>query len=289
MIRQSLTSLPSLDPIFELARRCEVADGYSPKVYWNLIQSRRYDPRALDYMYCTSPRHPPQPIGLLSAYYFQDGVEITAMVDPEFRHQGIFKQLLQKALDTLRLYQVTSYFLICNAKADLFSAHCAALGAKLHHSEIEMRGPVTITSVPKQFVALERAYVADIDSLVNLHQASFPGTSPASMRERLLGMLKEPNRQIWIAKDLAGKPIGKLHVREDINAIFLHDLGIIPELWQKGYGRSLVYHWYQQTALPANKPVMIDVLGDNQAALRLYNSCDFVVINQYNFWQFTMG
>lgn len=289
MIRQSFTSLPSLDPIFELARRCEIADGYSPKFYWNLVESRRYDPRALDYLYCASPRHPPQPIGLLSIYYFQDGVEITAVVDPDFRHQGIFSQLMQKALEVLRLYQVSSYFLICNAKASSFNERCAALGGKLHHSEIEMRGPVSLTYTPRQPVILQRATIADIALLVDLHQACFPGSSVTSMRDRLNLMLAEPHRQIWIAKDLSGNPIGKLHAREDAKAVFLHDLGIIPALWRQGYGGSLVHQWYQQYSFPENKPIMIDVLGDNEAALRLYTACGFTITSQYNFWQFVIG
>ncbi|GEM_PF-4857340 len=288
MIRQSLTSLPSLNPIFELARRCEAADGHQPKIYWNLVEARRYDARALDYMYCSSPSHPPLPIGFLSVYYFQDGVEITAMVDPDFRHQGIFSQLMQKALDVLRLYQVVSYLVVCNAKAEDFNAQCAKRGAKLHHSEIEMQGPRSLSSAPKQPIVLRPASKADIDILVDLHQASFPGPSLANIRERINTMLSEANRRTWIAEDQHGKPIGKLHMREDINAIFLHDLGIIPALRQQGYGCSLVHYWYQQYSFPTNKPILIDVLGDNQAALRLYTSCGFTITNQYNFWQFSL-
>jgi len=286
VIKQGLSSLSSLEPLFEMMHRCEKFDGYPAKFYWNLIESRRYDPQALDFLYFASDASE-NPVGLLSAYYFQDGLEITAMIDPDFRRQGIFSQLIRKVFELLQLYQITSYCLICHAKATSFNAKCIARGAKLDHSEIEMRAPASFAYFPKQVVMLQRATLVDMPILVKLHQACFPGTL-SNIENRLTLMLKEHHRQTWIAKNLAGKPVGKLHVREDTNAVFLHDLGIIPEFQQQGYASSLIHYWYQQYLFPPNKPLLIDVLSDNQAAIRLYTAIGFTVKNQYNFWQFNV-
>lgn len=289
MIKQGLASLRSLEPMLELIRACEQVDKYPVKLYWNLIESRRRDPQALDYLYFPSSEESAKPVGLLCAYYFQDGIEITAAIHPDFRRQGIFTQMINKVFDILRFYKISHYFLISHVKFSDFNNKCVELGAKLHHSEIEMRGPSRLSYFPKQTVLLQRASFADMPKLVELHQQCFPGYSASNVQERLSLMLKEPQRQTWIAKNQMGQPIGKLHVREDANAVFLHDLGIIPRFQQQGYASSLIYHWYQQYLFPAGKPLLIDVLSDNQAAIRLYAASGFTITNQYNFWQFDMG
>lgn len=292
MIRQSLNSLPSLKPLHEMAARCEAADGCAVKLYWNLLESRRRDPQAFDYLYFPEQGNTTIPIGLLSIYYFQDGVEVTAMVEPEHRHHGVFTQLMEKVFNVLRLYQVKSYLLDCNAKAYGFNMQCMARGGVLHHTEIEMYGPTSAAELKfsgKKTLTLELAKKSDMEMLIQLHQASFPGASLASVRDRLTMMLSEPMRQTWLGRNQEGKIVGKLHVREDENAVFIHDLGVIPTFQRQGYAISLLYEWYQRYTFPKSKPIVVDVLGDNSAAIQLYTACGFEITNQYNFWQFKLG
>jgi ribosomal protein S18 acetylase RimI-like enzyme len=286
MIQQSLKTLSSLKPLYALAERCRIADGYPVKLYWNLLETRRHDRQALDYLYFRDKRTSSDPIGLLSIYYFQDGIEVTAMVDPEHRHQGIFTRLMDKVFNVLRIYSVKSYMLDCHAKAYGFNTQCIARGGVLHHSEIEMYGATELNFSAKKPIILERAKRDDLGVLIQIHQACFPGPSFASVQERLSTMLSEPHRQTWVGKNSEGKLVGKLHVREDEKAVFLHDLGIIPEFQRQGYATSLIHAWYQQYVVPANKPLVVDVLGDNPAAIKLYESGGFAIMNQYNFWQF---
>lgn len=287
MIQQSLTKFSSLKPFYELAERCRAVDGYPVKLYWNLLEGRRHDPQALDYVYFAE-NNPTKPVGLLSVYYFQDAVEITAMVDPDYRNRGIFNQLLENAFKVLRLYYVKSYMLICHAKAHDLNTKCAMKGGVLHHSEIEMQGPRSLTCTSQQIITLQRGKPVDLDILIEIHQACFPG-SLASIKERLNLMLSEPNRQTWLAKNAEGKWVGKLHMREDETAIFLHDLGVTPAFQRQGYAKSLLYAWYQQYTFPTNKPILVDVLGDNEAALKLYLACGFTVTSHYNFWEFKLS
>ena len=286
MIRQSLKTLSSLKPLYALAERCRLADGYSVKLYWNLLESRRNDRSALDYLYFPKDDRTSMPVGLLSIYSFQEGIEVTAMVDPAYRHQGIFTCLMENVFKVLQLYHVRSYMLTCNAKAYGFNTQCMARGGVLHHSEVEMHGPTELKFSTKKTIVLERAKINDLGILIPLHQACFPGASFASVQERLTMMLSEPLRQTWIGKNSEGKLVGKLHVREDETAVFLHDLGVSPEFQRQGYATSLLHSWYQRYVFPENKPIVVDVLGDNPAAIQLYASCGFTTMNQYNFWQF---
>jgi GNAT superfamily N-acetyltransferase len=288
MIIQSLTSLPSLKPLRALARQCEIADGYPVKLYWNLLETRRHDPRAFDYLYLPDKQFRPKPIGLLSIYYFQDGVEITAMVDPNHRYQGIFTTLMKNALKILQAYSVPSYMLACHAKAESLNAKCAARGGKLDHSEIEMQGPKHLTSPAKRVIKFQPADIGDMKLLIEIHQACFPESSLASIKVRLKSMLEEPNRYTWIAVNETGTPVGKIHMRVDETVIFLHDLGIIPAFQNQGYGTSLIYTWYQQYNSQEEKPILIDVLGDNTVAIRLYANCGFTITSEYNFWRFPL-
>lgn len=81
MLLKGLNNLASLEPLQKLADRCEKADGYSTKLYWNNLRERFLDGQELDYLYFFGKKL----VGHLSVFLFTEGIEITSIIDPRFR------------------------------------------------------------------------------------------------------------------------------------------------------------------------------------------------------------
>src|SRR3989338_4450414 len=82
-------TLDELTQLRALAARCQQVDGYCIPLYSNLLLKRRNLPCNL---LCY---HQQQLIGFLSVFFFyDDGCELTLMVDPAWRRQGVAARLM---------------------------------------------------------------------------------------------------------------------------------------------------------------------------------------------------
>lgn len=282
--KQSLASLPTLAPAHELYYRCERTDGYSLKVYWQTLKERQHDLNALDYVCFSGDKL----AGMLNIFFFSDIAEICVLVDPEFRHQGIFKKLLMIGLTKLRNYIVHEYMFIVNDKFEKFAEECLKRNAVIDHKEVEMRPLSTISYDSKKKITLTRATFEDLDILADLHVQSFEKPEFDAIKERFATTLKEPNRKAYLARNEQGEIVGKIHAREDFNRIVVHDVGIAKKFREQGYGKALMLTWLKDYSKEYAKPIAVEVFSDNTAALKLYENCGFEYTNKYTFYKFPL-
>jgi ribosomal protein S18 acetylase RimI-like enzyme len=277
IFKQSLVNLPSLEPVYELFRRCERFDGFMPKIYWHTLRERCTDPNALDYL-CYKDNIL---VGMLNILFFSEAAEITVLIDPDFRGQKIFKKLLTIALNKLHSYVVSHYMLISPYT-------CRHPGAVWDHDEIEMRAPENI-SEPSSLLTLHRADPEDAAVLAGIHIECFEKPDRETMEARFSVSLLESNRRAYIAKNEKGDAIGKLHAREDFNRVLVHDVGIKKDFRRLGYGKVLMLNWLKEHSRDyGDKPIAVEVLGNNTSALKLYESCGFTTTHTYHFWKFAL-
>ncbi len=277
VFKQSLVNLPSMQPAYDLFQRCESADGFMPKIYWHTLHERQNDHNALDYLCFADDKL----AGMMNILFFSDVAELTILVDPDFRGQKIFKKFMMIGLTKLKSYVVSHYMLISPNK-------CERPDATWDHDEVEMRAPDTATLV-KPTLILQRAMPEDADILAGVHIECFEKPDREAMRARFATTLLESNRKAYMAKNENGEVIGKVHAREDFNRVYVHDVGIKKAFRQQGYGKSLMLAWlneYRQDY--KDKPIAVEVLGNNTAALKLYESCGFTLTNNYHFWKFAL-
>jgi ribosomal protein S18 acetylase RimI-like enzyme len=280
--KQSFIYLPSLQPAYDMAARCEKTDGFSQKIYWHALRERTNDNNALDFLCFIDDNL----VGMLNVLFFAESVELTPLVDPAYRGQGIGKKLIIITLAKLQNYVVSNYSFICNVKAEQQIAKCKAKGGVYDHEEIEMFAPTKLMVASDKPLVLERAQLSDVAILAKIHEESFEKPSAAQMELRFSVTLKEPHRKAYLAKTPEGQVVGKLHVREDHHRIYLHDVGISPEFRRQGYGKALMINWLKEFANNYTLPIAVEVLGDNIAALDLYKKCGFHTINVYQFYKF---
>jgi ribosomal protein S18 acetylase RimI-like enzyme len=283
--KQSFIHLPSLQPAYDMGRRCEQADGFSQKIYWHALKERKDDHNALDYLAFDGE----QLVGMINILFFAESVELIPLVDPAYRGQGIGKKLIIIALAKLHNYIVSHYCFICNINAAQQIAKCKIKGAIHDHDEIEMFAPKQIIATSDKSIIIERAQLSDIPILAKLHEQSFEKPSAEQMELRFAVTLKEPHRKAYLAKTPEGQVVGKLHVREDHHRIYIHDVGIAPEVRRQGYGKALMINWLIQFANNYTLPIAVEVLGNNTAAISLYEQCGFTLVNSYQFWKFNLS
>ena len=280
--KQGLVHLPSLEPVYALFYRCQRADGYVVKNYWHILGERSRDPNAIDFLCFVDD----QLVGVVNVFFFSESIELVVFVDPAFRRQGIAKKLLRVTFSKLRQYVVPNYSYIVPMGCPALIEKCRNEGGQYDHEEVEMIAPAVMPALLAPEISLRQATLADIPQLAIIHEHSFNQPDREQMEKRFAVTMLESYRKIWLAYHPDGKAIGKLHLRDDFNRIVLHDVGILPEFRQKHYGRALMLTWLRQFASQYDKPIAVEVLGDNTAALRFYERCGFTLTQQYQFWKF---
>jgi ribosomal protein S18 acetylase RimI-like enzyme len=275
--KQSLVNLPSMQPAYDLFNACEKHDGYMPKMYWQTLRERKDDHNALDYLCFADDKL----VGMLNILFFSDIAEFTILIHPEYRGRKIFKKLLMIGTTKLRSYIVSHYMLISPNQ-------CNYEGAVWDHDEVEMRSPENLMDIEKK-LTLTRATVDDVKILSDIHIECFEKPDHQAMMDRFAVTLLEPNRKAYLATNEKGEIVGKIHAREDFNRVYVHDVGIRKIFRQQGYGKALMLNWLKEYRNDyAGKPIAVEVLGDNKAALELYKSCGFTLTNTYHFWKFAL-
>lgn len=281
MLQQGLRSDENLQQLRRLSQFCQQTDGYPAKIYWDALEARVGNLDPLTFVLFDRG----EMVAWISGFLFTaDQAEVTGLVHPRFRHQGIFQNLFQQLVTALTALHIKSCLLICHVQANNTLNKLVQSGARFHHSEIDMFATQIVSSAKFSPVELFPSGIEEIELLLKIHKQCFP-TPIDQVRHRFLNTLAEPSREVFIAK-IAGKPMGKIHVKDERSHILIHDFCIIPEYQHQGYGRSLLLSWYEDWGKNStDKLFKVEVLGDNKPALALYQGCGFAIKAEYIFLQ----
>ncbi len=266
-----------LKTLFEQVRQ---HDGVVPKIYWHLVEKTRANPWNF-WLFDEE-----QLIAFFSAYRFKDLViEITGMVHPHYRQQGIFRNFFEGF--RLRNAEFKHYEFPCSTAA--VSQHCMTrFGAEFGYAEQELQLDLTSLAVPaitptSEF-SLQRATPQQLNTLIAIDRACFATTQDASSAN-LIYMLSDKDRQTYLffIKDIA---VGKVHIRlTKQNEVVLHDIAILPHYQGQGWGKkmltaALLMLAKQQFALAVVEAEML-----NKPALSLYQQLGFKKLAQYDYYE----
>lgn len=281
IIKKGLKSLTTLKPLHGLAAQCTQVDGSYHKHYWHILSNRRSDDHAADFLAYSNN----QLIAALHYYIFDDVVELSANVRPNYRQKGIFKKLLARSLELFQALPISTIRINCNEKNITSNDILNKWGGELNNSVIELQAERFLPLHNKQNIQLSAATVDDIPSIISMNQLSFSLLPNDEINERLKLALNDKNRQIFIARNSSEESIGKIHVRHESNRIVLHDFTVLPHFQGKGIGKSILLQcleYYRMSSLP----IIVEVQQTNAAALALYKSCQFIETNRHHFYDF---
>lgn len=281
--KRTLTN-EELAAIQQLTEICNQHEKLHMRLDWSLL-SARSGAEVNDFLYYRDGAL----VGYLMAYGLgTDERELTGMVHPAYRRQGIARILLQAARDEYTGFGVRQLLLITEHHSRSGKAFVAAVGA--HHDFAEHEMLLTHFQERQQFddhLLFRPADMSDLDALASIF-AALEGTSLDAEKPRIQMRLQDPLCQYYIAtfgEEEVGchEPVGCLRVDEMANELGIYSFAVIPDYQGRGYGRQMLEETIRTIRAHSQKSIMLDVDVTNERAFRLYHSCGFDIKTTYDY------
>lgn len=239
-------------------------------------------------------------VGYLSVFLPEEtSAEINVLIHPDYRRQGIFTALLQRAKTALSAVGTKEFIFVCEPSATDSTAAMLAMQAEKRSSEYRMLLESSSASAlsPCNTGASSRLTVSDTPGklleatpddlpLLGKMNALFFETSEEMGELFAEDSYYTPGITVYkyVITDEHKKtvPIGTVCFYEEEHSGNIFGLGILPEYRGHGYGKDLLSALL--TRIPADKKIYLQVSGRNAAAFQLYQKTGFKITAQQDFW-----
>lgn len=283
LIAKSTLTPGEIAAIEQLINVCDTHDGLRIRIGAEMLRERRGD-ETNDFLYYVDE----QLVGYLEAdSYGRKEKELTGMVHPDFRRQGIFAALFTAAKEELQQRGVQKLIFVCEHKSEPGRAFLATSGTELAYAEHEMwLGTFHERGRRTEGLSMRRAGTEDIDTIV-----SFLATDSGNV-EGVKGWVTElmgKPAQFWFfLVSLNGQPLGtvRLDFMDDVIGIYAFE--VRPGYRGLGYGREMLEQLIHIAKAESNKPIMLDVETGNTNAAGLYLSCGFEIKTTYDYYELNL-
>lgn len=261
----------------DLIARCRAEDDNIVNYYPHILEQHR--PFASSLLYYEGQ----QLQGFATLFFFYEtACEISLMVAPACRRQGLAKLMLKALLPLLQFHHMESVIVTSPAKqfTSIFEKH----GFYYMHSEFQMERhihhPVLL---PHTRTTFRLARVADAKEILNINKLCFPEQED-QLEYRLTGLLNDRHYDIMLL-ERDGQVLGKAHMRYHDKTVTFSDIGVIPEFQGQGLGTELLAHCVNYSLQEGCTLMNLDVETQNTNALKLYTRLGFEVTNAADYWQ----
>ncbi|AIQ36776.1 MULTISPECIES: GNAT family N-acetyltransferase [Paenibacillus] len=279
-----MTTTDTLRNIEELQERCEQYDGISLKLNWDMLRGPSnvgdtewlvtYDDELL--------------VGFLGLYGFGSEMEVCGMVRPGYRRRGIFTSLWNRAQTIIKRGNVDSLLLNAPASSASGAAFLQTLPLQFNHAEYQMKwsGDSVASSEASSAtgtVILRPARADEAPILVELDCGGFDmKTADAA---ELYDLQKQEDLQEHIMIEMDGQPVGKMRLWTEDNETWIYGFTVNKKLRGLGIGRSALLQTIERERKNYNG-INLEVALDNPNALKLYESCGFVIQNKQDYYRY---
>lgn len=263
-----------VDVVGALVERCERCDGAPARVHWPLASKLRtglvHRLAVLD----------GELIAYGCAYRFDpEEAEVVMAVDPDHRRRGLGRALAAELGAMVRGWGAPSWlgYVPSGARSPRPPTWLTGKVLRIERAMVCRALRPGAASAPEsgtEQLRLREAGFDDFDLLARLDAESF-GSDPELVRERMHGHLDGIHRRAFVAR-LGADPVGKIHLRDDGEAVFVHDLCIRPQHRGLGLGAAMVAAATAR-ALDWRGEARLEVEAPNEAAVRLYTAVGYEV------------
>ncbi len=270
--------------IEQLEAVCNRADGLTMKLNPEMLRER--SPGEInDFLYYVDE----QPVAYLALFSFnKKEVEVSAMTHPDYRRQGIFKQLLAAARDEVNRRHIPDFLFICERRSAAGAQTVQAVGARYDFSEYKMileeaaRPPSTSTALD-----LRPALAGEVAELARMDVVCF-GTDFEEGKKWIAKSFASEHRRMWVAT-LPGITIGKILVSLTGHETFINAFCVMPEYRGRGYGKTILSRLVAQLVGDQHPLISLEVATDNEGALSLYKNAGFEISTVYDYYRLPPG
>jgi ribosomal protein S18 acetylase RimI-like enzyme len=276
LIRNNQLNDVQLQALETLAAQCKAEDGNLPSLYTHILKQERTTESNILYFQQDNL------VGFLSVYFFyRDACEVTILVAPAYRRQGIAKRLLKIILPLLSAREMNTAIFSTAAKINEF--WLSQLGFQYHHSEYHMqRQSYEPILRPKHALTIRKATQEDVASLCVIDELCFK-PEHSNLAFHLTNLLHDSDYSLFIALH-NDKAVGKAQLRWQHASAIVSDLAIMPNYQRQGWGSELLAYCINYNLTKGNSVLALDVETSNQNALNIYIRNGFKTINASDYW-----
>jgi ribosomal protein S18 acetylase RimI-like enzyme len=274
---------PTADDLAEiraLGALCNRTDGLNLKLNWDLMRAR--SPEVVS-DFCAYAGD--ELIGYVALDGDDEELELTGMVHPAHRRQGIARALVTTAREECQRRGTERLLLVCERPSASGRAFVAAIGAHFSFAEYHMEADATSGQVvPKSKLLLCRAEHGDIPLVAEMQARCWgnSGPVPEAQVQQMARRFDEPGSRYYRAF-VQGEAVGQIGVLFEENQIYIRGVGILPEQRRRGYGRQMLAATVATLIAEGQTHFSLDVATENDRALELYRSCGFAETNVYEY------
>jgi len=282
LIKKQTWTEDELAQAAELLAICNAYEGLYTKLDTVMLRARSGN-ESNDFLYFVDG----QLVGLLSFNSFGDqDRELTGVVHPEYRRQGIFFMLMAAAREEAKQRGFQRLILVCERFSRSGQGFVEAIGAKYDVSEHKMilqtlqeRGPYA------EQVTLRKAGLSDVDSIAHIISVSF-GQSVEGARTFIAESMQKPHTVYYVG-EWNGKIMGSLSLSFGDQEVGIYGFGVLPHHRRRGFGRQMVEQVIHEIQATSQKTIALEVEpDDDKAAINLYRSCGFKEVTTYGYYNF---
>jgi ribosomal protein S18 acetylase RimI-like enzyme len=277
LIAMKYDSKEQIDAIVILEQQCKQFEQINLNVGIEHLVKEDGDHALLCY-------HHERLIGLLS-WYTSDGsaASINGMVHPDYRRQGVFRSLLQRAKEDMKPQQLRTLSIRVPAGSQSGFGFVQNMKASFQRSEYAMTLAHLLPSTARHTgLRLRTMQPQDFEFIVQCSSQSF-GDSEEWTREYFT-RTNEPSRMTYIAM-LNSERVGIIRINHlNPATAIIHDFCILPTLQGKGMGREVLSKAVSMLLEEQRTHIRLGVVTENKRALNLYQSVGFEVTSEYQYY-----
>ncbi len=283
ILKQKILQAEELQQIAALAEYCKQSDGLELKLNWETLKHRTGKEYS-DFLFFRGT----ELLGYLGLYQFNPSeLEVSGMVHPDFRHQGIFTKLYQEAKLEGERRRVKRFLFINERNSNLGQRWITKFGGTYAFSEYLMELDPAKWSAPEESrVTLRQATWEEIPELARQNQLYFPEADLTAEIE--FYQTNFSNETMLYLAEVEGRIVGKVEGKLEAGKGLIYGLGVLPEVRRQGYGREILSLMVEKLLQRQAPIIALEVNAANQNALRLYQDCGFDAKIVYDYYQFVL-
>jgi N-acetylglutamate synthase-like GNAT family acetyltransferase len=280
--------------LIELISVCKNIDGTESKIYWDILNTQRSI--SGNFFYYNNKKL----IGYLSFFLFEENAaHISALVHPDYRRQGVFLRLLHAASIEMQKIFIKKIIFPIPKQNEMAKSAVKFLSGNFLYDEYQMvREGVNLEEdnllennklLENNNLSCQRALswhlatLKDLELIAEIDSICF-NSDYALVLKRFEDTIIDANRQIWLL-NLEDKIIGKCHVHFDEKGAYLHNICILPDYQNSGYGKIFLKLIINQLIQSNHDYLYLDVIAHQIAAKHIYEKCHFKVTQVTEYWE----
>lgn len=216
-----------------------------------------------------------------------DGVnlEVTGMVHPDYRRQGIFTKLMTLAFKTFDKRPEKRVLFLCDHASESGQAFIKTLNAQYSFSEYEMFLDFEFDITDERISELNFRKAKNSDQMFIANQNAIYFDKALEDSEMTLPEVEESRGMTIYLASLGDDIIGKVNLQYLNGEAGIYGLGVLPAYRGKGYGRDILRFAVSKSKAFNAKSVMLQVEAENSTALNLYSSSGFKMVSKMDYYE----